>query len=518
MKKYTPLLIFAAFAIMYMSLAQRGLSWQDSGEYQARVLTGDIAGFTGLARAHPIYICAANAWSACFPPSLKLWAISSFSGIGAALSLGLLFTLVKRFTSSSLASFLAVIPVGLSHMMWWLSSVAEVYTWSLAAMGAELLLLLLYLENGRRSSLAGVALFLVNGLHFGIHNFALIDLAVLAGVVAVTECRRRAPVLALGTFGAGMAFWLIGASPILSLAFKNLSAGASFSDTLLSLLFGNGYEARVLSLAPANMKIFLANMALAAISFANPLWLGCFARRTGKCASKPGSRFFAYSVLALLILHFVFWIRYFVPDQATFVLPTLYLAAFFAGLGFARAQINAWKSIQLLALGAFTSVFVPMIAAQALQLGAFKVQRARELPFRNETAYWILPWKVGEDSAERFVLSAAKAVADGDAVIADTTVSGLLQAAAALGKFPRSCKIIPVYEYHNGEGLDLLLQRYRNVYLVSPVKGYTPDDGVFLSGRYRYAKKGVLFGISAGGVRKREGLSDGKSNLRQCRD
>ena len=36
------LLVSAAFLVLYALGAQRGMSWQDSGEFQFRVLAGDL--------------------------------------------------------------------------------------------------------------------------------------------------------------------------------------------------------------------------------------------------------------------------------------------------------------------------------------------------------------------------------------------------------------------------------------------------------------------------------------------
>ena len=499
MKKYAPLLVFAFFFALYALTAQHGLSWQDSGEYQWRVLSADVAGFSGLARAHPLYISAARLWSGCFPPAFRLWAVSAFSGMGAAVALAVLFAALRRLTSSFAAASIAVVLAGFSHMLWWLSCVAEVYTWSLAAMALELFLLMLVFEGGRGRKRAACTLFFVNGLHLGIHNFALIDLAVLVPAATVALYRsERAFLPVLKAMAAGIVIWFVGAMPMVSLFVRCLNSGTPLVDAVRSLLFGAGYEQAVMGTAGVEKGRFAINMALAALSFASPLWMGIFSPcREGACVLRGGMRHFVGSVTVLAILHFLFWIRYFVPDQATFVLPTLFLGAFFVGLGFARSGVGKWRAVQLIALGMLTAVFVPLIAAQALEIDAFGIRRARALPFRSEFSYWLQPWKCDEDSAERFAAKAAETVKAGDVLIADTTVSGMLQAAVLTGKFPSGCKIVPVYSYRTGPALPGLLQNHGNVYLVSPVEGYTPDDKEFLSGRYRYVKKGVLFRIAA---------------------
>ena len=45
-------LVFICFLAVYAWTAQRGVSWQDSGEYQSRILAGDYQWHSGIARAH----------------------------------------------------------------------------------------------------------------------------------------------------------------------------------------------------------------------------------------------------------------------------------------------------------------------------------------------------------------------------------------------------------------------------------------------------------------------------------
>ena len=51
-------LTFILSAVLYLLTCQRGVSWQDSGMFQWRVLNSDLTGDLGLALAHPLYIAA----------------------------------------------------------------------------------------------------------------------------------------------------------------------------------------------------------------------------------------------------------------------------------------------------------------------------------------------------------------------------------------------------------------------------------------------------------------------------
>ena len=77
----------AAGFVLYGLTAQQGLSWQDSGMLQWRILTGDYIGNLGLALAHPLYIAIGRVFSACCP-LVRIWLLLNFcSGAGMAVTL-----------------------------------------------------------------------------------------------------------------------------------------------------------------------------------------------------------------------------------------------------------------------------------------------------------------------------------------------------------------------------------------------------------------------------------------------
>src|SRR5574344_659460 len=133
--------VFCGFLALYLFTAQRGVSWQDSGEFQYRVLAGDFTGIFGLALAHPLYIALARLFAAPFSGDAAIFAVTAFSSFTAALALLLLAALVLRLTQNYLAALVSVLTLGFAHMFWTLGCLAEVYTLSLAFLFAELLCL-----------------------------------------------------------------------------------------------------------------------------------------------------------------------------------------------------------------------------------------------------------------------------------------------------------------------------------------------------------------------------------------
>ena len=100
----------------------------------------------------------------------------------------------------------------------------------------------------------------------------------------------------------------------------------------------------------------------------------------------------AVCLVALLAVHALFFVRYFIISQFTFVLPTV----FFAYLLVARVRLGRTRAVALMAL----QLLVPLFAWQVLSSLPVPAWRPRH-KYRDEAKYFALPWKAGDDSADR---------------------------------------------------------------------------------------------------------------------
>jgi hypothetical protein len=128
------------FSLFYALTCQQGVSWQDSGTFQWRVLTGDYVGRLGLALAHPLYIFVARIFDQ-IPMGSSAWRLNVFSGIGMSVALANLAGVLTLLTGRRWIGLLIATMLAVAHAVWWLSTLAEVYTWSVAGLTAELWLL-----------------------------------------------------------------------------------------------------------------------------------------------------------------------------------------------------------------------------------------------------------------------------------------------------------------------------------------------------------------------------------------
>ena len=358
------ILLFAGFFALYALTAQRGIGWGDSAEFQDWILNhSEFVCGPQFSNAHPLYVAFCRLL-AVGPTSVTL--VSSFFGALAVVGLSLCTRRVS----------LAVL-FGLSQMMWWLSCVAEVQAMSLAMTAFETWLFLGALERIRAGATRGVALLsaaaLLSGLHLSVHNFALLSIPIYV-VAAVCAFARRgvdgSRQLSVAGLCATASFWLFGAS---------IWIWHAFSRGIVDVLFGR-YGAKVFGFAPVNWTQAGFNFFIAALSFAVPAALAWWHRKN--------LRVFAWNfwVVALLAVNFLFWIRYFVPDQSQFLLPTL----FYAYVLMKDVKIGANRFVAL----ALMQVVLPILAYFAVSQLPVPEERRGLHDGRDDARYFTIPWRI----------------------------------------------------------------------------------------------------------------------------
>jgi hypothetical protein len=272
-------------------------------------------------------------------------------------------------------------------------------------------LLVALLQRPRWPGLVGLAA--VCGLDWSVHNLALLAVPVYAVAAAVLLVRRRLPAWSAA---AAVAAWVAGAAPYLVLILHRAQVTGDPTGAIQSALFGD-YRTEVLNVSAA-WPMLGANAALAALNLISPLpvlaVVGWAALR------RHPSRATAWALAAITVIEVLFVARYSIQDQFMFLLPSLVMIAIAAGIGLgALAGVSAgWRRAAVAAC--VISVLVPPVvyaaAPDLARRAGVEVRRRRQLPFRDELRYWLVPWKHDEASADRFA-RAALSQAGGDAVI-----------------------------------------------------------------------------------------------------
>ncbi len=407
--------VASAGFVLYALTAQPGVGWQDSGMLQFRALTGDYTGSLGLALAHPLYIIIARLFLL-LPFGAEWLRLSLCSGAGMAVTLANVAILGWMLTGRSWTGLLTAGMLAVMHTPWWLSTITEVYTWNAAFFSGELIALFSCL---RRPSIQGFSgLFLLLGLNIGIHNLALLSVPVYAACMLVFIKGRR---LEFAAVPAAAAACVCGAAPLAWLVMRTAMQTGDIQAAAASMLF-SGYAGQVFNVR-AGWGLMGVNAALSSLNFVHA---GLFLGIVGWIQMRTtAGRQTAWPLFALLGLHGVFFLRYSVPDQFTFILPSLVLFSLGMAVGIdALARRTAARRNAVIAACLTSIVLMPLTYAvlpAAMNRLHISVKRDRVLPFRDEMRYWIVPWKHTERSAERFASAALSEAAPDGMIVCDST-------------------------------------------------------------------------------------------------
>ncbi len=420
--------------------------------FQRRVLEGDYSGKLGLALAHPLYIAAGRALTVVGRQHLP-FLLNAFSGLGMAVALANLAALANLLTGKRWIGPLVAAMLAVSHTTWWLATIAEVYTWSVAGLTAEIWLLVALLRRPRWQTLSALAL--VSGLGLTIHNFALLPLPVYFVAALLLVLKKKLPAWSLAAAAAG---YVIGSGLYLTMIVDLAIREGSLIVAIRSALFGN-YTEQVLNVGGSSgqWKYNAALSSLNFVSFLAPLAIIGWARMSRRIG-KPA----AIAIGAITAVQITFFVRYPVPDQFTFILPTLVMIAVAAivGAGHLASLSRRWRTILTISCVA-SILFQPVLFAAAPSLVRKVTKgpiRSRQLPFRDEVRYWLTPWKHNERSAWQFATAALQQASPNGVILPGSTAGPSLQV------------------------VQMLLARWPNVIVQfkgAPWPGYSADPNAF---------------------------------------
>ena len=406
--------------VVFLATCMPGVGWQDSGIHQYRIVTGQLGHTGGLALCHPTHFWLGRAvLQLPLPLGEPAYRLNLISVVFGAAGVGLVAAVVASVTHNRVAASLAAAAVLLSHSYWQMSVVTEVYAGSVGLMALEWYLLLRYTQQ--RRPLLLIAVFAVNGLHFGVHQFALLTL-VTYGVLALERVWNGK--LRPGWLAVAAAVWLVMALPNWLMVWDDYQQTQDLRASLHSLLFGTGWAGDVLNTSITWKQLTFAGLSLGYCfpSVVLPVAL------VEMCRPAQGRRrVFRRVLLAQTIIIGAFVMRYPVVDLHTFFVPVCALVGLWFGLGvdrllrgLHRQSARRWVAgllfvNALLPLAVY--LYFPVLARERGWMGS----RMRDVPFRDEYAYFFRPWRCGDRTATLFARDAFARVGAGGWLLADST-------------------------------------------------------------------------------------------------
>ncbi|KKL68444.1 hypothetical protein LCGC14_2124930, partial [marine sediment metagenome] len=192
----------------------------------------------------------------------------------------------------------------------------------------------------------------------------------------------------------------------------------------------------------------------------------------------------AGAIGVITIIQILFVVRYPVPDQFTFLLPSLVMIALAAGVGIAVLASASRRWCKAAIVGCVLSVAIPPVcyalAPAEVRAMGINPARRRELPFRDELRYWLTPWKHNERSAVLFAQAALKQASPDGIIVADGTPGPPLKLVQRIEGIAPKVRVLYSVDCEGKLPTDDIASfraeaGSRPVFVVSAVAGYCPD-------------------------------------------
>lgn len=461
------LAMFFAAGALYVVTANRGAQWQDSGEIALRIWQGELVNVRGLALTHPLHYWLGRMAIRAGQTLEPVFAITLISAVAAALAVANLFGCVLSLTWRLPAALFAAVSLAFANTFWRLATVTEVYTLTAALLAAECWALVALARTGGRWTLW--LLFLLNGLSVANHLQGGLTTPVLL-VVAGLAVRAGRVRWFDAAFGAVL--WLLGSLPYTWLVVCEGLQTGQWAATLQSALVGERFGGKVLNTA-LSFRLVGVSAAFIAFNFPN-LLLPAAAWGLARRPSTAGSSTARRPLLAILVIHAVFALRYNVPDQYTFFLPMYVLLCIFGGVG-AAVLLEASSRLRtpVIAAAVVMLAATPLVyhetTRHARQQGWFSASLHHK-PYRDDYTYLFIPWAVVDRSADEMSRAAVELAApDGLVIVEDSMARFAIEYRALREGWDKiDVRVWPGLDHYEAAE-DLSLRAVATFYVDSPV-------------------------------------------------
>jgi len=484
------LLVAGCALALYLVSVAPGALWQDGGQFQVRVLQRDLLGCFGLALSHPLYHLVAIAFQILpFGESaFKTNLVSVVFGAVTVANVALLLALATRRLTSALV---AAIALAVAHTFWQHCALAETYTLTTALLSTELLCLLQYARTRRAGWL--VLLLLVNGVGISNHLIALLSLFCYGTLLIVLAIRRQ---VAFKSILAAVLCWCVGGGLYWGMVVWQMSGSSDWTAVLRGAFFGDRYAGNVLNTTLGRRELVNTFLYLG-LNFPTPLillvpvglvWLW-----------RREDRLFVGTLVALLGIHFVWAMRYNVPDQYTFFIPSIVLLAIVMGFGAEWVLVRRPRCKSVLIAAAILPVLVYLPLPYVARAAGLDLGLARQIPFRSEYEYFLHPFKTRDHGPEQFVEYLGSMLPTDAVLIADGTTVRPIHYFQLTGRWRPDLTVYPALDEAGSEGrfpdeseLRDALEQGR-VYVVTPQPGYCPK---WLLDQHNFEPAGHIYRVT----------------------
>jgi len=403
--------------VLYGGTMAPGLLWGDSGEAQLHIVLDGWYVNGEIVRSHVLYYAVARLLWWIFPVGAPL-AGNLTAALAGAFTIANAAWIISRLTRSFTARWCGVAVLLFAHTLWQLSTSAEVVTLTTALMTGELICVLKLMETRNLRWLALVAF--LNGLGVSNHNFAMLMWPVY-GVLALVF-RSAWSGDRFKKVAVACSFLLLGMLPVLALCVDDYLQHGSLRGTVKSFLVGH-YSHKVSNVGSLG-GLLLRSAAMGVLNFPTPVVL--LALPGAWRLLRGSSKATALLLLGGAVMFCGFGFRYNVPDQHTFLVPAFVFVAVLVAYGvdgLCRRLTKPWR---------FVLMALSCVGPLAYASGPPVLRRVdpntsrlptRHVPYRERFSWFLHPWRVGYDGAERYGRELLRSLPDNAVVGIDMTLA-----------------------------------------------------------------------------------------------
>ena len=436
-KKYSPHLLLLLAGCFYLWSLAPTIIAGDSASFGVAVHRLSFHKFSlhvGRASDHPLYFLVGKLFS--FLPFEIAFSLNLMSAVFGAMTIWLVFLILRHLTHSLLSAFFGACSLMVSHAFWLHSVVAEVYT-----MNAFFLALLIYLcltRIKRRGFLLMFSLVFLLGLLN--HLILILSLpAFLLYILVTIEPQTRKRILLLG--GSLLALFC------LEVLFFSFTRPQAMKAWIHAILIGPPPIYEYL-FPPSGLKPLLRELLfyLLYLSYQYPLGgvlLGALGLRQ-LLKKEPAFASLLLLIIGINALFFIkstFWGSY-GGTKYTFYIPDYTVFAIFVGYGAAWlfANLNHWKgkrsgcrsAIGLSAALVILTVVFYALMPHLVSYLELDLLHTRSLPYRDNSKFFLNPNKRGYVGDRKFGEELFELAAVDSIVFADFTPDTILRYLAAI--------------------------------------------------------------------------------------
>lgn len=407
------IITFFLALLLYICTIAPDIVWQDQGDYQYLAAKLNLNQPGDVVRVHPLFIITAHLAG---KTGLFSYAYASnlVSAISTALSIANIYLIVFLLTSRIWPSVISSAVCALGHSTWFLGVQAQTYGLANAAFTGCIILFILYIQKENVKFLYCMGL--VAGLGISAHMMSQVGFAVLMVFLMVEVFQRK---LKIRDYTAIVFCWFIGAFLLWYVVYLEYNRSGDLTATLLSAIYGKWGKAvfnigRFGYLIKNSILFFVLNFPTPIVLFALP---GIY------LSFKKLKKSLAIVLLSSLILYVLFAMRYDVPNQNNFFLPSYILISIYIGMGYSFIFKNRKFYAESLSL-----ILILMIVPAYLFISYFASSNniplgtKRKVPYRDDYKYYLLPWQHTQTGPRRLTNDVYNTVPENAAIFPDSTI------------------------------------------------------------------------------------------------